>query len=92
MRLSSSAMLIPLAFLVFGCSDWTIPACRSSYSKRGDARALQDLTEQFQKTVGVVQRENNIFLLSEARNIVSSRNFVAMEEWVCRAQKQYGKP
>lgn len=87
----ASAFVLAVAGLS-GCSDWTIPACRHSYSKRGDQQAIAELIQDFRKTLTLVQREKNVILLSEVRNFVTSRNLVAMEDWVCRAQKQYGSP
>jgi hypothetical protein len=92
MEISVLPLLGAILLAVSGCSDWNLPACRNSYSKRGDQQAIQELTEQFRTTVALVQRKKNIMLLSEARSIVTSHNLMAMEDWVCRAQKQYGTP
>jgi hypothetical protein len=79
-----------VASCMAGCSD--IPACRQAYSKQGDRAAIAELTDQFRMTVPRVQEKGNLILLSEAQSITRERDFVAMEEWVCRAQKQYGSP
>lgn len=84
--------VVSLAVGVLGCSEWTVPACRQSYSKRGDRQAISELVREFRRTVRVVQREKNIILLRESQGIVAAVDFVAMEDWVCRAQKQYGSP
>jgi len=86
---SRISVVLAAALLLSACGN---PACNHSYSSRGDRESIRELVQDFQKTLRVVQREKNLILLSRAREIIRSRDYLEMEEWVCTAQKQYGRP
>ena len=67
-------------------------ACQREYSSRGTQEAIQELVADFQATVRLVRSHSNVIMLSEAQAIAKQRNLAAMEDWTCRAQKQYGLP
>ena len=70
----------------------SVPACRGAYSKTGDQKSVDQLVKDFKATVTLVRKHDNRILLSEAVSIVEKHNLRAMEEWTCRAQRQYGRP
>jgi hypothetical protein len=84
--------IVLINFVYVGCSDGTIPACRGSYTERVDAKAISELMNEFRVTIALVREEKNDILMSEIMGLKKSRNLRGIEEWVCRAQKTYGKP
>lgn len=85
-------ILRPSCFMLASCADWTIQACRQTYSARGDASAIAELRKEFNRTLSIVRSKQNQILVREAIIARENRSYVAMEDWVCRAQKQYGSP
>ncbi len=66
-----------------------IPACRGEYSQAGDEAAVRQLFADAQDAAELVQDKGDIFLLSEFREARESRNFRAMETWLCRAVQKH---
>ena len=73
-------------------SSKNIPACEQFYSSKGNQESISALVEDYQATLSVVQKNGNIIMLSELNSILPPKNFVALENWVCKAQKLYGRP
>ena len=84
-------LVLLLAGSVSSCGEGS-RACRGEYTARGDKEAVRELVAEFRQTIRVVKEHDNVVLLSEASRIAKDRDFRAMEDWVCRAQKMYGKP
>lgn len=84
--------VVLLSPLVAACSRSEIPACEQTYSQRGDREAIQELIQEFREAIKIAQRQQNVILLSQARDLSDSRDLVQMEAWVCRVQTQYGRP
>lgn len=85
-------LLVGLVLLALSACSRSIPACDHAYTKQGDSQAARDLYADLKRTIPEVQKHHNAMLLSQVRSIVQSRNFIEMEDWVCRAQTQYGLP
>lgn len=73
-------------------NESSIPACLAAYSKKGNKEALDQLVREFRTMVTVASGKQDIFLLSEAQIFEKSEDLLQMEEWVCKAQKKYGRP
>jgi hypothetical protein len=69
-----------------------IPACEHLYSNKGDREAITALIADFNTTLPIVQNKGNVMMLSELDSVFHPENFMALEDWVCRAQKLYGRP
>ena len=67
-----------------------IPACQGVYTFTGDQQAIRLLVKDFKATVWMVRKQGNRILLLEGMKVKT--DFRSMENWVCRAQRQYGRP
>lgn len=84
-------ILIPLAALALqSCTEMTSPACRGVYTSVGDRDSIRELVKEFKKSIELVRSNNNKILLIEARKV--KKDFVGMEEWICKVHKIYGRP
>ena len=70
--------------------DTSIPACLKKYSQKGSSEALDELLEEYQKTIDYVSKKDDIFLIKDIQK--NKGDFYKIEDWVCRAQTKYGKP
>lgn len=69
-----------------------IPACDQVYSNKGDRESISLLMADYRSTVPMVRSNGNVMLLSAGIRNAQAGNYVAVEAWVCRAQKLYGRP
>ncbi len=86
-------LALALAVLIAGWIAFprtNIPACRGAYSQVGDEAALSLLNSEIVAVAELAQDAEDLILLSEFRAIRESRNYRAMEEWVCRARRKHG--
>lgn len=70
--------------------DEVVPACLKEYSQKGNSKGLDELLEEYLRTLELVSKKEDVFLLSHVKNLKG--DFIEMEEWVCDAQKKYGRP
>ncbi|MGI2172395.1 hypothetical protein ACROAE_19805 [Shewanella sp. MF05960] len=74
---------------LFSCTEVTSPACRGAYSSVGDKESISELVKEFKRAIQLVRSNGNMILLGQASEV--KRDFVSMEEWVCKVHKTYGR-
>lgn len=91
MSLTPKLSVASIVVLLLGACSESPPACRQSYSNRGDRQAIQELVADFRDTVGKVRSHGNLMLLQEAQTINQSRDLVAGAMGL-QSTGTYGRP
>lgn len=83
-------IIMLMSLFLVSCAEWTSPACRGYYTKKGNSEAISELIEEYTDAIDLASSEDNFILLSRVSSI--GTNLVAMEEWTCKVHKTLGRP